>query len=136
MFNLEKHFYDEIIAHALEDDPNECCGLLVGSEGKVLKLYRTTNTLHSPIRYNIEPKELLQVHRELDDNGWDIVAIYHSHTHTHAYPSATDIQLAFWSDAFYLIVSLEKKENPLLRAFSIRNGQVTEETINVVNPQS
>mgnify|MGYP001617138632 FL=1 len=136
MFNLEKHFYDEIITHALEDDPNECCGLLVGSGGKVLKLYRTTNTLHSPIRYNIEPKELLQIHREVDDNGWDIVAIYHSHTHTHAYPSATDIQLAFWPDSFYLIVSLQEKKTPLLRAFYIRNGQVTEETINVVNPQS
>lgn len=133
MFNLEKRFYDEIITHALKDDPNECCGLLGGSKGKVSKLYRTTNSLHSPIRYNIEPKELLQIHREVDDNGWDIVAIYHSHTHTQAYPSATDIQLAFWPDSLYLIVSLQEKKNPLLRAFYIRNGQVAEETINVVN---
>ncbi|MBI4289628.1 MAG: M67 family metallopeptidase [Chloroflexi bacterium] len=134
MFYLEKRFYDEIIAHSREDNPNECCGLLMGADGKVLELRRMTNSLHSPMRYNVEPKELLQAHRDMDEKGWDIIGIYHSHTHTQAYPSATDIQLAFWPDALYFIVSLEDSRQPRLRAFRIKDGQVTEETINVVKP--
>lgn len=123
-----------MIAQAMEEVPNECCGLLLGKDGRALQFRRMTNSLHSPVRYNVEPKELLQVHKEMDEKGWDIVGIYHSHTHSQAYPSATDIQLAFWPDALYLIVSLEDHERPRLRAFHIRDGQVAEEPINVVKP--
>ncbi len=132
MFTLEKGFADEMIAHAGEEAPNECCGLLAGKEGRALKLYRATNSLHSPVRYNIDPKELLSIYREIEDNGWDILGIYHSHTHTQAYPSATDVQLAFWPETLYFIISLEDPKRPVFRAFRIVGGKISEEELRLI----
>ncbi len=132
MLQLEKRFADEITAHALEDDPNECCGFLAGLNGSVTKLYRMTNVEHSPYRYNMDPQELYHTYREIDDGGWDLLAIYHSHTHSEAYPSATDVRLATWSDAYYLLVSLLSKDAPALRAFRIEDGQISEEELRII----
>ena len=138
MLSLERRFVDEIIAHALEDDPNECCGILAGNggkapiyRGKAVKLYRMTNTEHSPSRYNMDSRELYKVYREIDDSGWDVMAIYHSHTHSPAYPSGTDIRLASWPDAYYVLVSLSDKEHPDVRAFRILDGEATEELLHL-----
>lgn len=122
---------DEIIAHAREDAPNECCGILAGTDGTVTKLYRALNAEASPYRYNVDPKDLLRIYRDLDGNGWDVFAIYHSHVATEAYPSPTDVRLAAWDDAYYLIVSLANDAKPVLRAFRIKDGAVTEETIEI-----
>ena len=118
-----------IVTHAMEDDPNECCGILAGEAGRVVHHYRMTNVEQSPYRYSMDGKEMLTVLRELDDNGWYLLAIYHSHTHSPAYPSATDVRLATWPDAHYLLVSLMDKAKPDLRGFFIVNGQVTEEPV-------
>jgi proteasome lid subunit RPN8/RPN11 len=115
--------------HAFQDDPNECCGILAGESGEVKKLYRMTNPEASPYRYRMDSKELLNVYNEIDDQGWEILAIYHSHTHSEAYPSATDIRLATWPDSLYLLISLLDKQKPILRAFHIQNGEVSEESI-------
>lgn len=131
MFKLERRYVDEIIAHAREDDPNECCGVLAGKDGQVTRLYRAVNAEASPYRYNVGPKELLRIYRECEEQGWDFVAIYHSHTHTEAYPSATDVRLAAWPDARHLIVSLADKENPVLRAFRIQEGRIEEEPLRI-----
>lgn len=121
---------DAMVQHALEDDPNECCGILAGAGGIVLQHYRITNTEHSPYRYSMDGRELNQVLRELDDNGWEMQVIYHSHTHSPAYPSATDVRLAAnWPDPYYLLVSLMDKESPDVRLFSIWDGAVTEEPV-------
>ena len=132
MPELGKRYVDEMIAHALEDDPNECCGILAGSHGRVSKLYRMTNAEHSPYRYNMDPGELYRTYREIDDNGWDLLVIYHSHTHSPAYPSGTDVQLATWPDAHYAVVSLMDHANPSVRAFRISEGDITEEELRVV----
>ena len=136
MLNLPRAYVDEIIAHAREDDPNECCGILAGIGSDAHHLYRMTNVEHSPFRYSMDPKELYQTTREMEDHGWEIMAIYHSHTHSQAYPSATDIRLATWPDgasiwpgAYYILVSLEDKANPVVRAFRIEDGIVTEEDL-------
>ena len=121
----------EMVSHAQEEAPNECCGILAGVGGRVTRLYRAANAEKSPVRYNIAPEELLQIYRDIEGNGWDIIAIYHSHAHTEAYPSASDVELAFWPDALYLIVSL-KGHQPLLRAFRIVEGQVVEEEVKTV----
>jgi proteasome lid subunit RPN8/RPN11 len=79
----------------------------------------------------VDPKDLLRIYRDIDGNGWDVLAIYHSHTHTEAYPSPTDVRLAAWPEAYYVIVSLADEANPVLRAFRIEDGQVTEEELTV-----
>jgi proteasome lid subunit RPN8/RPN11 len=135
---IAKQYVDEMVSHALEDDPDECCGILAGPDGKVVKLYRMTNTERSPYRYSMDPKEQISVNREMDDNGWELLAIYHSHTHSAAYPSSTDVRMAtwpdgtsIWPDAHYILVSLEDHNNPPVRAFRITDGSVTEEELRV-----
>ena len=133
MLILPKAYADEIIAHALEEDPNECCGVLSSNQnGQACKLTRITNAEHSPNRYSMEPQELLRVLRENDDNGWDLLAVYHSHTHTEAYPSDTDLSLATLPEARYILVSVMDKANPVLRAFRIIDGEITEEKLRVI----
>lgn len=129
MFYLPPQFADEIIAQAREEVPNEACGLLAGAEGRVLKLYRARNADHSPVRYSIEAKELLGYIREIDAQGWDLLGIYHSHTHSEAYPSATDLELAFYPDSIYLIVSLRDPQHPVIRGFRILEGVIIEEEV-------
>jgi proteasome lid subunit RPN8/RPN11 len=127
----QKHI-DEMIAHAKEDVPNECCGIIAGKDGEAKKLYRAINAEASPYRYSVDPKDLLRIYRDVDSNGWDVHVIYHSHTHTEAYPSQTDIRLAAWEDAYYVLVSLMDDDNPVVRAFRIQEGEVTEEDVEVV----
>lgn len=131
MLTLEQSYVDEMIAHAREDDPNECCGIIAGLDGAAAKLYRALNAEASPYRYNVDSKDLLRIYRDLDEHGWDVLVIYHSHTHTEAYPSPTDVRLAAWPDAYYIIVSLQDKSSPVARAFRINDGQVGEEELRI-----
>ncbi len=131
MLTLPQTFVDEMIEHSREDAPNECCGIIAGNHSGATKLYRAVNAEASPYRYNVDPKDLLRIYQDIDSNDWDVLVIYHSHTHTEAYPSQTDIRLAAWPEACYLIVSLEDEANPVLRAFHITDGNVTEEEIEV-----
>ena len=126
------------MAHALEDDPNECCGILAGKDGQIEKLRRMVNMEASPFRYRMDPEEQVLVEKEIDDNGWEYLAFYHSHTHSPAYPSETDVRLATWHDGtsiwpnvYYILISLEDKENPSIRAFHIEDGTVTEEDVTI-----
>ena len=138
---ITREFYDEIVAHAREEAPNECCGVLAGRDGRVEKLFRAVNAEKSPYRYNVDPHDLLRIYRECDANGWDFLAIYHSHPHTEAYPSPTDVRLAAWPEtdvrvaawpeAIYIIVSLADPESPVLKAFRIQDGRVSEEEVRI-----
>jgi proteasome lid subunit RPN8/RPN11 len=133
VFTIEKHYIDDMISHARREAPIECCGVLGGRDGRVLKLYQATNAEHSRYCYNIEPQELFRINRECEENGWQFLAIYHSHPDSAAYPSPTDVHLAaLWPESLYFIVSLLSPENPEVRAFRIRNGEVTEEKIEIV----
>ena len=129
MLTLPQEFIDEMIAHALKDAPNECCGIIAGQDGRAAKLFRAQNSEASPYRYNVDPKELFRIYRECDENGWEFMVIYHSHTASEAYPSATDVRLAFWPETFYVLVSLMDRENPVVRAFRIEDGRVSEEEL-------
>jgi proteasome lid subunit RPN8/RPN11 len=132
VLKLPQRFVDEIIAHAREDDPNECCGIIAGNGGSATHLYRAVNAEASPYRYNVDTRDLLRIYRDLDAHGWDVLGIYHSHTGTEAYPSPTDVRLAAWPEAYYLIVSLADKSNPVLRAFRIAEGEVSEVELEVL----
>jgi len=128
---LEQSYIDEMIAHAREDAPDECCGIIAGAGGRAKKLYRAINAEKSPYRYSVDAKDLLRIYRDADDHDWEFLVIYHSHTHTEAYPSPTDVRLASWPDAYYVLVSLMDEEHPAVRAFRILEGVVTEEAIEV-----
>lgn len=128
---LEQQYIDEMIQHARDDLPNEACGIIAGKDGRATKLYRAINAEASPYRYSVDPKDLLRIHREVDENGWEFMVIYHSHTQTEAYPSPTDVRLAAWPEAYYVLVSLAGA-SPVVRAFRILDGAVTEEPIEVV----
>ncbi len=128
---IPRHLFEGMLAHAREEAPNECCGILGGKDGEASTLYRATNAEASPLRYTLDPNDLFRItFREIPDNDEEMLAIYHSHTASPAYPSQTDINLATYPDAVYLILSLADGEEPL-RGFRIVDGQVTEVELTV-----
>jgi proteasome lid subunit RPN8/RPN11 len=129
MLTLPQEFIDEIIAHAREEAPNECCGIIAGEDGRAVTLFRAANAEASPYRYKVDDRDLFRIYKKCDENGWDFLGIYHSHTASEAYPSPTDVRLAFWPDAYYILVSLQDPGNPVVRAFRIMDGEVSEEQI-------
>ncbi|MEE8346091.1 MAG: M67 family metallopeptidase [Dehalococcoidia bacterium] len=129
MLTLPKAFIDEMIAHAREEAPNECCGIIAGRDGCAEKLFRAKNSEASPYRYNVDPQDLFRIYRECDQNDWDFLAIYHSHTASEAYPSPTDVRLAFWPETFYVLVSLMRPDDPAVRAYRIVDGSLSEEEL-------
>lgn len=117
---------EEIVEHAREDAPDECCGLIGGRDGRLSTVYRARNAEASPLRYSVHPRDQFRIMEQIDADGEELVGIYHSHTRSPAYPSQTDINLAEgWPDPLYLICSLDGDE-PDVRAFSIRDGAVEE----------
>jgi proteasome lid subunit RPN8/RPN11 len=136
LLRIDKKFSDEMIAHSIEEDPNECCGILSGADGAVQELYRITNTAKSPYRYLMDPQEHLNADLDSERKGIEFVAFYHSHTHSPAYPSGTDVRMALQSgylEVHYVLVSLENKAEPQVRAFRIDEaGNITEDEIESV----
>jgi [CysO sulfur-carrier protein]-S-L-cysteine hydrolase len=122
---IARSLYEQIVGHALQDAPNECCGMIASRDSQAVKLYRATNAAASPLRYEIDGAEQYRIQMEIEDQGLDLGAIYHSHTRSAPYPSQTDINLAFYPEALYVIVGVAGEE-PELRAYTIRDGQVAE----------
>jgi [CysO sulfur-carrier protein]-S-L-cysteine hydrolase len=122
---------DEMVDHAREEAPNECCGMIGGVDGSAARLYRSINAEASPLRYSIDAADQFRIMREMEQRGEELVAIYHSHTGSAAYPSQTDVNLAAYPDAVYVIVSLQDSSNPEVKGFSIRDGQISEAEIDV-----
>jgi [CysO sulfur-carrier protein]-S-L-cysteine hydrolase len=124
---ISQAHWDQLVAHAREDAPNECCGYLSASDGEVREVFRAENERHSPYGYSLDTKSLLAAN-ELDDEGLQ-VGIYHSHPRSPAEPSQTDINLASYPHWSYLIVSLENADAPAVRAWRIADGRVEEEEL-------
>jgi len=134
---LPRALADELVAHAREDMPNECCGLIAGRDGTAIRVMRTTNTEASPFMYVMDPREQMRLMEEVEDAGEDLLAIYHSHTRSAAYPSRTDVDLAFFPDPLYVIVSLADRDAPEIRAFRLRRTaaegeQIVEEPVEII----
>ena len=123
---IARALYDEMIEHAQEEAPNECCGMVAARDGEAVKVHRAVNAAASPLRYEIDGAEQYRIQMEIDDADLELGAIYHSHTRTDPYPSQTDINLAFYPDALYLIVGVAEPAQPELRGYAIRDGQVSE----------
>ena len=115
-----------MVAHALVEKPLEACGLIGGRGERAARFHPTRNALASPTRYDIEPSDLLRATMAIEAEGLELWGIFHSHPATQAYPSATDIRLAYYPQAYYLICSLAVPTAPVLRAFRIVDGAVTE----------
>lgn len=131
MSELDGVFYKEIVEQSLREFPNECCGVIAAAGGVPTKVYPMTNADASPVTYRLDGKEQLRVFDEIDEAGWELWAIYHSHTHSEAYPSETDQRLAFYPDARYILLSLADREQPVMRSFFITDGEVTEEELTI-----
>jgi [CysO sulfur-carrier protein]-S-L-cysteine hydrolase len=117
---------DQIFSHCLGERPNEGCGLLGGRGERVEKVYLTRNKERSAVRYEIEPADLIRVFRDLDDSDLDLVGIFHSHVFSQPYPSQTDVRLAFYPDAIYLVVSLANEREPVMRGYTIVDAKIDE----------
>ncbi|GAC1317344.1 MAG: M67 family metallopeptidase [Thermoleophilaceae bacterium] len=124
---MSKHQWDDLVAHARETAPNECCGYARARDGRVEEVFRAENLRASPYGYEIDSRSLLATN-ELDEAGFEVV-IYHSHPRSPAEPSQTDINLAHYPHWRYLIVSLAGE--PEVRAWRIADGAVREEAVHV-----
>jgi proteasome lid subunit RPN8/RPN11 len=129
---LPRALADELVAHATDDLPNECCGLIAGRDGMATEVHRVVNTEPSPFFYVMDPRDQLRLMDRFEDEGLDLMAVYHSHTRSAAYPSRTDVELAFYPRTLYLIVSLADAAAPEIRAFSIRRELPPEQAITEV----
>ncbi len=144
MPTIARTIIEAMVAHARDDLPNEACGMVHARDGVATEVHRVANDAASPFRYEMNPLRMLRLDRQREETGEALLAIYHSHVASEAYPSPTDIRMAFWPpgavdnapmfpETYYILVSL-KYDPPVVRAFHIRTGGVVEEApIDVVD---
>jgi proteasome lid subunit RPN8/RPN11 len=120
----------EMVDHARREAPNECCGMVAASDGRAVRVHPAANAAASPLRYEIAGAEQYRIQMAIEDAGHDLGAIYHSHTRTEPYPSQTDVNLAFYPDAVYLIVGLAGEE-PDVRAYRIVDGEISDARLEI-----
>lgn len=132
MLQLPPRHVEALIAHCNSRYPKEACGYLASdSSGKVAAVYPMTNVEDSPIGYSMDPREQLQVEKQMRQAGQKLAAIYHSHTASAAYPSSVDVDLAISPDVSYVLVSLKDRNKPEVRSFRIDGKIVTEEPVRI-----
>jgi proteasome lid subunit RPN8/RPN11 len=129
------------VAHAVAELPNEACGVIAGEDGRPVRVYAMRNAEESPMVYQFDDREQLEVFKEVELKGWGLLGFFHSHTHTEAYPSPTDVARAVWTDpssgeaaeaypgTAYLILSLRDRDRPELRAFRFQGREPIEEEL-------
>ena len=127
---LSAELQAELIAHCLRELPLEGCGLLAGDEksGLVRAVFPTRNTAASARLYSVDPRDHLRADRAAEEAGSSIIGVFHSHTHTDAYPSPTDVAQAPDPSWHYVLVSL-RDELPSLRSYRIVDARITEEAV-------
>ena len=123
---------DRIVAQARAEAPNECCGMVAASDGAAVAVHPARNAAASPLRYEIDGMEQYRIQAAIDDAGQELGAIYHSHTRSDPEPSQTDINLAFYPDAIYLIVGVKDPADDDVRAWHIRDGAVSPAPLEIV----
>jgi proteasome lid subunit RPN8/RPN11 len=131
MIKIPNSIYLEMVEHAKRESPLECCGILGGKDHTVKKAFELQNTEKSAVRYSISPQEQLKVFEEMGKDAMEMVAVYHSHTHTIPFPSETDVKLAFYPEVSSIIISLKEKD-PVVKAFRIGKEAIYLEEIEVI----
>ena len=123
--NISRASIDVIVAHARETAPAECCGLLLGRGDEIVEAVRTRNIADQPARFLIDPKDHIDARRTARARQLDIIGFYHSHPHSHAHPSTTDLAEATYRECVHLIVGIVEGV-PEVRIFSYAEGRATE----------
>lgn len=123
-FEISECLYQEMIAHVRAVAPQEGCGLIAFNGTRPVKIFPGTNTEHSATRYNMDPGEVVAAFDTMERHRWHLGAIYHSHPHSPATPSRTDLEYAYYPDAVMVIISLSS-DSPVTRAFRL-DGAVRE----------
>ena len=129
MLILKKEHFNSVVKQCTREFPNEACGMLAGKARNVEKVYEMTNAEKSPETFFMDAKEQLKVMKEIRSLSLEMIGIYHSHVASQAYPSSHDLELAFYPEASYVIVSLKDNASPSVRSFKIRDGKITEEEV-------
>jgi len=125
VLELDRAVVDALVEHARSDFPYEVCGLIGLRPDGTAEVLPVANAERSMRYYVMDSRELLRAMRRIEDDELGLV-IYHSHTHTQAYPSVTDVRHAAYPDALYAIVTLQDRDRPDVRAFTIRGGEIRE----------
>jgi len=127
---IAQDLLEQLIAHAREDAPNECCGVVAVEPGvppRAVRVHRATNTAASPLRFEVDGREVLSLIDAIEGDGCELGAIYHSHTRTAPYPSQTDINFAAnWPGVEWIIVGVSDRDVPEVRSYLIDGGRVEE----------
>jgi len=142
MIILNKELFEKIVKQCEKELPYEACGILAGppscigqneedSVRRVSKVYEMANADKSSATFFMDPKEQLKVMKEIRNNGLEMLGIYHSHVASEAYPSSHDIELSFYPEVSYVIVSLRDRHNPSMRSFKIKDGKIAEEEVRI-----
>lgn len=134
MLTVPRTIYDQIVAHARRDHPDEACGIVAGAEGSdtPTRFVPMVNAERSPTFYRFDASEQLTLYQDMDRRCEEPVIVYHSHTATEAYPSRTDVSYASEPNAHYVLVSTRDAQSADLRSYRIVDGVVTEEPVTVV----
>jgi proteasome lid subunit RPN8/RPN11 len=134
VLTISKNLYDQVVAHARRDHPDEACGIIAGPAGsdRPERFIPMTNAARSPTFYEFDSTEQFQVWKDMDDKDEEPVVLYHSHTATEAYPSRTDVSYASEPGAHYVLVSTRDEDQAEFRSYRIIDNQITEEPVTVV----
>ncbi len=124
---ISQGLIDEMVAHAREDLPNECCGMVGGVDREANAVIPVVNSAASPLRFEMDPQGQYNALKGIEDGGGELLAIYHSHTKSAAYPSQTDVnQAVSWPDAIWVIVSLEDPDSPDVKAYWLKDLKIAD----------
>ena len=130
---IARSLLDQMVAQARDEAPDECCGIVGSRDGRAVALFKARNARASPLAYEIDGRDLQRIYEELDERGLQVGIIYHSHTRSDPLPSQTDINLAspFLPDAVYVIVGVKDADRDDVRAWHIRDGEVSEAALEI-----
>jgi len=131
--NIPTHIFEQMAEQARTEAPIEACGILAGTNGRVEKLYRMTNTEKRGDHFMMDPKEQFAVVKDIRSSSLELLAIYHSHPETPARPSTEDIRLAMTPNVVYLILSLQNGNDPDLKGFYVDNGTVIDVPVEILH---
>jgi len=129
---ISQRLVDEMVAHAREDLPNECCGMVGGRDGEATEVVRVVNAAATPLRYEMDPQGQYNALKAIEEGGDELLAIYHSHTKSAAYPSQTDVNQAIaWPEQIYVIISLADADAPDVKAYLLKDLKIADVELDV-----
>ena len=132
MIRIPRSIYQKMIEHAQREDPVECCGILGGKDKIIQKSFEIKNLKGSSVQFLMDPEEQLNAFEEMEKSSMKMVAIYHSHPHTIPFPSEMDVQRTFDGEMPSIIISLKKKDEPMVKAFRIEKEAIYLEEIELL----